>query len=70
MYQDVLSNRWPWALLEASQVYAYDALKLDMIESIKVLSGVEAKVLEGDSLKERLKDENARKELCEWPPII
>jgi len=58
----VLIDRWPWALLEASQIYANNKEKLDIARSIEVLSGVEVVVLETNDIKEKYKDKASLKD--------
>jgi hypothetical protein len=58
----LLIDRWPWALLEASQAYALEEGKLDIAQSIKVLSGFEAEVLESEEIKEKYKNEASLKD--------
>jgi hypothetical protein len=58
----LLIDRWPWALLEASQAYALEEGKLDIAQSIKVLSGFEAEVLESEEIKEKYEDEASLKD--------
>jgi hypothetical protein len=67
LVKTMLTHRWTWALLEVSQGHAQDPAVLDILQTIQTLSGVEAVVLEGDELKERLKD---RKKLCACRPIL
>ena len=54
-------------MLEASQAHAQNPAVLDIPQTIQTLSGVEAVVLEGEELKERLKD---KKKLCMLPTHI
>jgi hypothetical protein len=67
LMKTMLTHRWTWALLEVSQGHAQDLAVLEIPQTIQTLSGVEAVVLEGDELKERLKD---RKKLCACRPIL
>jgi hypothetical protein len=62
----LLIDRWPWALLEASQAYALEEGKLDIAQSVKVLSGFDVEVLESNDIKEKYKDEASLKDFSMW----
>jgi hypothetical protein len=65
----LLNDRWPWALLEASQAYALEEGKLGIAQSIKVLSGFDVEVLESNDVKEKYKDKASLKDFSMRPLV-